>query len=211
MILKRVQAVARASADWALPLGVVLAVVCGLRVSPALAAHAKYYFELHKVEATVPVNPEIKELAAAALKADLAARPEWQSDLGVGSTREAVAAELKRRKLSGFDLIVKIVEVKQEVKEPSPGSRNKRLAISIKLAVLGTVIPGEKIAFSGEGEAGAEAAVPERRIEAEATAMFGEAVKSAVEQAINQALMKLTTPKATPMNESKHKRKATTK
>jgi hypothetical protein len=204
---RRVRAAVATVVGWSVATGVALAAIGFLSEPTALGAGAKYYFELHKVEATVPVNPDIKEFAGEALKADLAARPEWQSDLGGASDRTAVAAELKRRKLSGFDLIVKIVRLKKEVKDPSPGSRNHQLAVSIRLEVLGTVIPGEKIAFSGEGEAGAEAAVPERRLEDEATSMFKEAIKSAIQQAIDQALLKLTTPKAAPMNESKHKRK----
>ena len=179
----------------------------GLGAGLAHAATPKYYFELHKVEAAIPVNPDIKEFTAESLKADLAARPEWQSDLGVGADRSALAAELKKRKLSGFDLVVKIVQMKKEVKDPSPGARNHQLSVSIRLEVLGTAIPGEKIAFSGEGEAGAEAAVPERRLDAEADAMFREAIKSAVQQAIDQAVMKLTMPKSAPMNESKHRHK----
>jgi len=173
----------------------------------AAAAAPKYYFRLHKVEATVPVNPDIKEITAEALKAELAARPEWQSDLGVGDDRDALVAELKKRRLSGFDLIVKIVQLKKEVKDPAPGARNHQLAVSVRLAVLGTAIPGEKIAFSGEGEAGAEAAVPERRIEDEATLMFKDAIKSAVTQAIDQAVLKLSLPQSAPLNESKRKRK----
>jgi hypothetical protein len=177
--------------------------------SSARGGAPRYYFELHKVEATIPVNPDIKEFAAAALKTELASRPEWQADLGVGADRGAIAAELKRRKLSGFDLIVKIVQLKKEVKDPAPGARNHQLAVSIRLEVLGTAIPGDKIAFSGEGEAGAEAAVPERRLEDEATSMFKEAIKSAVQQAIDQAVLKLTIPKAAPMNEARRKHKKT--
>lgn len=173
----------------------------------AFAAAPKYYFQLHKVEATVPVNPDIKEFTAEALKADLAGRPEWQSDLSVGDDRDALAAELRKRKLSGFDLVVKIVQLKKEVKDPSPGSRNHQLAVSVRLAVLGTAIPGDKIAFSGEGEGAAEAAVPERRLEDEATLMFKDAIKSAVGQAIDQAVMKLSLPKSAPLNESKRKHK----
>jgi hypothetical protein len=175
--------------------------------SAASGAGSKYYFELHKIEASVPVDPELRAYTGEALKADLAARPAWESDLGVGTQREAIVAELKKKKLSGFDLVVKIVRLKKEVKEPAAGSRNPQLSVSVRLEVLGTVIPGDKISFSGEAEAGAEAAVPERRLEDEATAMFKDAIKAAVGQAIDQAVLKLTTPKAAPMNESKRKRK----
>jgi hypothetical protein len=179
-----------------------------LMVAPsASAAGAKYYFELHKIESTVPVDPDIRAFTGDALKADLAARPAWQSDLGVGTDRDAIVAELKKRKLKGFDLEVKIVRLKKEVKEPAAGAHNPQLSVSVRLEVLGTVIPGDKIAFSGEAEAGAEAAVPERRLEEEATAMFKDAIKAAVAQALDQAVLKLTTPKAEPMNESRRKHK----
>jgi hypothetical protein len=173
----------------------------------ASAAGGKYYFELHRIESTIPVDPDLRAYTGETLKADLAARPAWQSDLGVGSDREAIVSELKKRRLNGFDLVVKIVRLNKEVKPPAPGSHNPTLSVSVRLEVLGTVIPGDKIAFSGEAEAGADAAVPERRLEDEATAMFKDAIKAAVGQAIDQAVLKLTTPKAEPMNESRRKHK----
>jgi hypothetical protein len=185
-----------------------VAAVLGGAAHPAKAAAAKYYFELHKVEANIPVNPDLRDYAAEALKADLATRAGWQSDLGVGTDRQAVVAALKSKKLNGFDLIVRFVKLKQEVKPPAPGSRNNQLSVSVGLAVLGTVIPGEKLAFSGEGDAGAETGVPAGREENEATAMFKEAIKTAIGQALDQAVLKLTMPKSAPMNESHRKRKA---
>ena len=50
--------------------------------------------------------------------------------------------------------------------------------------------------------------MPERRLEDEATAMFKDAIKAAVGQAIDQAVLKLTMPKAAPMNESRRKHKS---
>jgi hypothetical protein len=174
--------------------------------APARAAHPKYYFELHEVEAKVALNADMRQFAGEALKAELASRPEWQSDLGV-KDRDAVAAELKRRKLSGFDLIVKILAMTKDVKEPNPGSRLRRVAVNVKLSVLGTTLPGDKMSFAGDGEAGAEIEVTERRIDAEAESMFKEAIKDALKQAIDQAVLKLGTPQAAPLNESKRNRK----
>jgi len=176
-------------------------------VRPAGAAAPKYYFELHKVEADVPVDPDLRDYAGEALKTELASRPGWSGDLGVGSDRDQVVAALKNKKVSGFDLVVRFVKVKREVKPPAPGSRLNQLAVSVGLAILGTAIPGDKIAFSGEGDAGAEASVPENRMDAEATSMFKEAIKTAIGQALDQAMMKLSLPKSKPMNESKRKRK----
>jgi len=190
--------------------GIAAAATAGLvLVAPgqARAAPSKYYFELHKVEADVPVDPELRDYAGEALKTELASRPGWSGDLGVGADRDRVVAALKNKNVSGFDLVVRFVKVKREVKPPAPGSRLNQLAVSVGLAVLGTAIPGDKIAFSGEGDAGAEASLPENQMDAQGTAMFKEAIKTAIGQALDQAMMKLSLPKSKPMNESKRKRK----
>jgi hypothetical protein len=190
--------------------GIAAAATAGLLLvapGPAGAAGSRYYFELHKVEADVPVDPELRDYAGEALKAELANRPGWSGDLGVGNDRDRVVAALKNKNVSGFDLVVRFVKVKREVKPPAPGSRLKQLAVSVGLAVLGTAIPGDKIAFSGEGDAGAEASLPENQMDAQGTAMFKEAIKTAIGQALDQAMMKLSLPKSKPMNESKRKRK----
>ena len=50
--------------------------------APARAAEPKFYFQIKEVTAAPDVDPAVKALAADALKAELAARPEWASDIG---------------------------------------------------------------------------------------------------------------------------------
>jgi len=186
---------------------VVGATPVGLGVASAKAPAAKYYFQVHKVESELALNDDLREFTRVAVQNELSARPEWASDVGAGTDPDALVAELKKRKLRGFDLVVKIAELKKDVKEPTPGSRLRRLSVGVKLAVLGTTIPGEKIAFGGDGEAGAETEVTERRIDTEAESLTRDAIKDAIKQAIDQAVMKLAIPKAAPLNESRRKRK----
>ena len=81
------------------------------------------------------VDAALKAYAAEALAADLAARPEWASDLGSGiaarpgEDRSALVAELKKRNLRGFDVTVRIETFKKEIKDPKPGGRLKRLRL----------------------------------------------------------------------------------
>jgi hypothetical protein len=182
------------------------ALVLSSEAAPA-AAGPKYYFQLHDVESKLPLDGEIRRYAGEALKAELASRPEWASDLGGVSDKDAVIAELKRRKLQGFDLLIKITDFKKEVKDPSAGSRFKKLAVTVRVEVLGTTLPGEKMAFGGEGESSAIVEVPERRIDTEAEVLAKEALKNALKQAMDQAVLKLGMPKSAPMNEGKRKRK----
>jgi len=79
------------------------------------------------------------------------------------------------------------------------------VGISVRLEVLGVTLPGEKLAFNGEGEASGEIEASERRLEGEARALEKELLKAAVKQAVDVAMMKLSVPVAAPRNESRHK------
>ena len=183
-------------------------------VAARATPRAKYYFQLHGVESQaapdasldVSLDAPMRRFAAEALAAELGSRPEWQTDLGPQKDRDALVAELRKRKLAGFDVVVKIAELKKNVKDPAPGSRLRRLSVSVRLSVLGTTLPGEKIAFGGDGEASAEAEVNERRMDTEAESLARDAVTDAVKQAVDQAVLKLGAPRSAPLNESKRKR-----
>ena len=123
-------------------------------------AAPKYYFQLQPVKAGPELDAATKAFAGEALKAELASRPEWASDVGAagqqgpGQDRSELVAELKKRKLRGFDVTARIENLKQQVKDPKPGSRNKQLAVEVQLTVFGTTIPDAKLAFSGDGQSG---------------------------------------------------------
>ena len=140
------------------------------------------------------------------MKAELASRPEWASDVGTTET-EALVAELKKRNLRGFSVVVRFEHLTKEVKEPSPGARRKRVALNVRLSVFGTTIPEEKLSFSGDGESGVEAEVSDKGMEPETQALAKDAIKDAIKQAVDQAVMKLSVGKAAPLNENKHKKK----
>lgn len=188
---------------------ILTAITCGWLAATGGVAHAagpKYYFQLRDVKAGPAVDPALKAYAGEALKADLAGRPEWASDIGAHGT-DAVVAELKKRNLRGFDVTVRIENIKKELKEPAPGARLKRLALTVRLSVFGTTIPEEKLSFSGDGEAGLESEVSEKNLAAEETSLAKDAVKDAVKQAVDQAVLKLSLGTSAPMNESKKKKK----
>ena len=179
----------------------------------AFAAAPKYYFQLQPVKAGPDVDAATKSFAGDALKAELASRPEWASDIGAagqqapGQDRSELVAELKKRNLRGFDVTARIENLKQQVKDPKPGSRNKQLAVQVEVTVFGTTIPDAKLAFSGDGQSATEAEVSERRLAADTAEATHDVIKDAIKQAVEQAVLKLSLGKAGPMNE-KHKKKA---
>jgi hypothetical protein len=192
------------------------AAVAALVAAPLLRAHAaapKYYFQLQPVKAGPEVDADLKAYTGEALKAELAARPEWASDIGPASAaapssdRTALVAELKKRNLRGFDVTAKIEKLKQEVKDPKPGAQNKRLQVEVQLTVFGTTIPDAKLAFSGDGSSGSEGEVSDRRMAAETTSTTKDVIKDAIKQAVDQAVLKLSVGTSAPMNEKHRKKK----
>jgi len=169
-----------------------------LSAASARAATPKYYFQIQPVKAGPQIDAALKAYAGQALKEDLAARPEWASDVGPagqaapGQDRAALVAELKRRNLRGFDVTARIEDLKQELKDPKPGSRNKQLAVEVQLTVFGTTIPDAKMAFSGDGQSGSEAEVSERRLAADTQDATHDVLKDAIKQAVDQAVLKLS-------------------
>jgi len=171
------------------------------------AAEPKYFFQIKEVTAGPDVDPAVKTAAADALKAELASRPEWASDIQA-SDQTALVAELTKRKLRGFDVKVRIETFNQEMKDPRPGGRLKQLAVNVKLVIIGATIPDAKLAFEGIGEAGVEAEVSEKRMAADSAMASKAAMKSAVKQAVEQAVEKLgAKPAAAPTGKKPAKKK----
>jgi hypothetical protein len=173
-------------------------------VAPARAAEPKFYFQIKEVTAAPDVDAAVRTSAADLLKAELASRPEWASDLGAaaeaaGHDQAALAAELAKRKLRGFEVTVRIDNFKQEMKEPRPGGRLKQLGVNVRLTIIGATIPDAKFAFEGNGESGVEAEVSEKRMAADSANASKAALKSAIKQAVDEAVVKVgAKPAAAP-------------
>jgi hypothetical protein len=186
----------------------LFAVAATVVATPAAhAADPKYFFQIKEVTAGPDVDAAVKTAAADALKAELASRPEWASDIQA-SDQAALAAELAKRKLRGFEVTVRIENFKQEMKDPRPGGRLKQLAVNVKLVIIGATIPDAKMAFEGNGEASVEAEVAEKRMAADGERASKAAIKSAVKQAVEEAVIKLgAKPTAAPTAKKPAKKK----
>jgi hypothetical protein len=186
----------------------LFAVAATVASAPAAeAAEPKYFFQIKEVTAAPDVDAAVKTAAADALKAELASRPEWASDIQA-TDQTALAAELARRKLRGFEVTVRIENFKQEMKDPRPGGRLKQLGVNVKLVIIGATIPDAKMAFEGNGESGIEAEVAEKRMAADTERASKAAIKSAVKQAVEEAVIKLgAKPAAAPTAKKPAKKK----
>lgn len=174
---------------------------------PELVKKPKYYFTIGEVNVGKHGDQELAKIARDLFEKELQSRPEFTSDIGVAGDPAAELAELQKRGLRGFRMALRLDKLAKDLKDPRPGGRMKQLAVDVKLSVFGTTFPGEKLAFSGEGEAVVEAEVVEARIEQEGLSLVKEVMPRALKQAVDQAVAKLSLPKSAPMNESRRKRK----
>jgi hypothetical protein len=190
----------------------VAAVLAALTLLPPAAAAAtakpKYYFQIREVNASVEAEAATLAAAKEVLEKELASRGEFTSDVGAPGDEAALVAELKRRKLRGFNVSLRLEDYKREPKPPRPGGRLPQLRVGVKLSVFGATIPGAKLAFGGDGEALVEAEIVERRLPEETATLTRDALVQAVKQAVDQAVRKLALPRAQPINESKRRRPA---
>jgi hypothetical protein len=167
----------------------------------------KYYFKISEVKVGKQGDAEIAKIAREDLEHDLSSRSEFTSDVGDAADGAALLAELKKRNLKGFSVSLRLDHLGKDLKDPKPGGRLKQLAVGVKVSVFGTTLPGEKLAFSGEGDAVVEAEIVEARLEQESLSLVKEVMPMALKQAVDQAVLKLSLPKSAPMNESKRPKK----
>jgi hypothetical protein len=132
-------------------------------------------------------------MAKELLEKEVASRPEFTMDLGADS-EDAQIAELRKQGMLGFQVSMRIVSLKKEVKPPVPGNRDQQLSIDVKLAVFGHTIPGNKLLFTGDGDASLTGEFSERLKDKEDERFTRTALASAIKQAVSTAVVKLTTP-----------------
>jgi hypothetical protein len=187
----------------------LLAPLAAVRAQGAAGSrkNPKYYFKILEINVGKYEEPGLVDSARELLEKELGARPEFTSELGEASDDQALFAELKRRQLRGFRVSLRLDQLEKKLVPPRPGGRLKQLAVAAKLSVFGTTFPGEKLAFAGEGEGLVEAEVVESRLAAETPALIKDVLAQAVKQAVDQAVTKLSLPRAAPLNESKRKRR----
>ena len=150
----------------------------------------KYYFTISNITSE---DKKIIPLARELLAKEISSRSEFTQDLGGAEGEAAAAAEMRKRGLQGFQVNLRIMSLKQEIKPPAPGRRDRQVAIQVKLSVYGTTYPGGKLNFTGDGEASLVAEFVERRMESDVEDMTKTAVATALKQAVSTAVAKMTT------------------
>jgi len=168
-----------------------------LLLVPAAAAAAekaspKYYFKVSNIKTQ---DPKIIPLAKELLEKEVASRPEFTMDLGDANSEAAEIAEMQKRGMKGFQVSMRIDSLKRAIKPPKPGNRDEQMSIDVKLAIFGHTIPGNKIMFTGDGDASLLGEFSARLRDKEEERFTRTALESAIKQAVTTAVAKLTTAK----------------
>lgn len=200
----------------------------------AQAAGARYFIRLREVEiaqeaggpAPAAGTAAAQEAAAAPAGANrelaiklahddlvdaLKKRPEVVMELD-GVPADAPPArfgeELKRRGIKGYEVTLRILKLDRSVKPPPAGRKFRLLEQSVKLALVGTLFPGEpQLALGGDGESTVQIEVGNQISESQERDVLVDSIQDAVTQAVAQALRKLQLGPMKPPKDPPRRRK----
>lgn len=156
----------------------------------AASGKPKYYFRISNIESQ---DPKIIPLAKELLEKEVATRPEFTMDLGDAKSEDAQIAEIRKQGMQGFQVSLRITSLKKEIKPPAPGHRDQQMSINVKLGIFGHTLPGNKLLFTGDGDASLTGEFSERLKDKEEERFMRTALASAIKQAVSTAVAKLTT------------------
>lgn len=181
-----------------------------MQATPASAkkpAPPRYYVQVLEAltETGVPdtVKPEARNQLIAALKA----RPEVVLAADTDPKDEAaLAAQLKKRKLKGFALSVRVLELTEEVRPPPEGKRSQILLLISRVSIFGSTIPKAGLAIGGDGMAKVGLEVGNKVRPGDRTEATRSALSQSLVQAVDSAISKLDTPAVVPKPEKRKKK-----
>jgi hypothetical protein len=131
---------------------------------------------------------------------ELKRRPEVKAELpGIADAHTAepaaLDAALKKEKLRGLELSLKILSATKALDPPPSGKQYNVLKRGIKLSVFGNTIPQNVMAVGGDGEASAGAEVnrtaSDEVLEREGKKLVTDVAKDAIKQAVDLTFAKL--------------------
>lgn len=180
------------------PMRSVLALaVLALLTTPAEAKKKpkeKYYVQVTGAETAEGVPKELADKAKVALTDILSKRPEFVASLDgapdMAADPDGFRKWLQKKKLRAFKVIVKITKYTREL-APKPDSKTQVLKINIALQVLGTGMPDDTMAMTGDGISGVGFEVGQKVRPKDEQVATEESLRNALTSALDDAVRKL--------------------
>ena len=180
--------------------------------SPATANPLKYYVVVRGVDEAPGVHSGITSEAQKIFLDELRKHSELtlEPPPGLPSDPDQLKDALKAKKMSAYELTLRILSITQQTNPPPAGKQFRVLVRGIKLSVIGDTIPDKVMAIGGNGDAqvGTEIA-PNANEDKEGKGALLDATKDAVRQAVDLTVEKLKlSGKSAPAKKRKAKAKA---
>jgi hypothetical protein len=170
-------------------------VMVALWSATAAASPKRWYFRVAEVIEDAGVESGMTKEARAMVAAELRKVPEVLVDNDLPGDQAALEDALKKQKLRGFDLQLKILAVEKSEEPPADGKQYPRVGRRIKLSLLGSTIPEKVMAVGGDGDAKAWTEIS-KTLSAEARdresrSLLSDVTRDAVRQAVELTIAKL--------------------
>jgi hypothetical protein len=163
-------------------------------VSPAAATPLRYYVVVRGVDEAPGVHSGITSEAQKIFVDELRKHAELtlEPPPGLPADPEQLKDALKAKKLTAYELTLRILSITQQTNPPAPGKQYRTLVRGIKLSVIGDTLPEKVMAIGGNGDAqvGTEIAANANE-DREGKSALLDAAKDAVRQAVDMTVNKL--------------------
>jgi hypothetical protein len=177
-------------------------------VAPARAKgkKPKYFMTFRETLEAPGLKTGLKDQVRPLILEEMRKIPEFVLELPDAPNEPAALAKyLKKKKLKGYEINIRLTKLKKELKPPQPGERHKMLTVTVGATIFGTSFPQKSFAVGGDGESTVGIPVRvERPRDVEAATR--DALRDAIQQAVVKTLRSLEIGQSTPTPE-KHRRR----
>jgi hypothetical protein len=182
------------------PMRSVAYALCGFLIAGAGSATAakkpkeKYYLQVSGAETAEGVPKELAEKAKTTLAELLGKRPEFVTSIegapDMKADPDGFRKWMTRKKLRAFKVIVKVTKFSREL-APKADSKSQVLKVNIALQVLGTGMPDDTMAMTGDGVSQVGLEVGQKVRPKDEQVVTDETLRNALGSALDDAVRKL--------------------
>lgn len=172
------------------------------KAKPKAKPRERYYLQVDKVVPAEGISAAVADAAKATFLDLLSKRPEFVMTMeGAPDPATDVPgylAYLKKHKLKAYTVELRVDKYERSLAPLVAPKKGQLLTISVAVSVLGADIPEGSWAMTGDGSASIAAEVGTKVSAKLEERITGETLTGALTQAVDRALLKLTTHKEPP-------------
>ena len=188
-----------------IPLLVALA-SAALVVSAASAGKKKktnYLYKVTTIKLPDDVPADIEKQLAKQLTKSIEAHARLEATIPEGAPDPETEPKkfkqhLKKKNLAGYTLNVQVLNYEHSIEDMPEGRKGKMLTVRISIRMFGVTMPGNVMAFTGEGSATVKLELGKKLRKRDSQVANQDSIELAVENALADSITKLDKPKKKP-------------